>query len=97
MRKTKKRVRIVVEQRRRLAGADRFAGPCSLCGCEVDMLTRQEAASFLEIGLEGVESLAASGRIHAIFTAAGSYRVCKRSLLQGPNRDQGGGFQGPQG
>jgi hypothetical protein len=80
-----KRIRIVVEQRRRwVESGDRLDGRCPLCGCDVQTLTRQEAASFLEVGLAEVDSLASAGRIHAIYTAAGAFRVCKQSLLRNP-------------
>jgi len=81
----KKRIRIVVEKRRRqVEGGQRFDGPCSVCGCEVQTLTRREAAAFLQIALAEVDALAASGRIHAVHTAAGDFRVCQQSLWRNP-------------
>jgi hypothetical protein len=81
----KKRVRIVVERRRRTTdGGQGFDGRCPVCGCGVPTLTRQEAAAFLQIEVAEVDSLAASGRIHVLHTVAGAYRVCKPSLLVGP-------------
>lgn len=59
-----------------------FRATCPVCGCEVEMLTANEAAQFLQIDEIALDRLLAAGSVHSAVTASGLSRVCKKSLIQ---------------
>jgi hypothetical protein len=54
---------------------------CPVCEREVEMLTRAQAASVLEVNLERLAHLIQEGRLHAAHLVSGAMRICKDSLL----------------
>lgn len=78
----KKRIRVVVERRRRVVEVQVSGAFCARCAREVETLSREEAAGFLQIGVEEVNSLGIAGSLHFLPSATGVFRVCKQSLLR---------------
>ncbi len=54
---------------------------CPACEREVETLTEQEAARFLEIDEPAMSSLVAAADVHTVQTVSGNLRVCKDSLF----------------
>ena len=86
----RRRLRMTVTKIRRfpLTHESRWSphGPCLVCAREVELLTRDNAAEVLEVGLNALDDFISAGRVHAVETASGSVRVCKDSLFaSGPN------------
>jgi hypothetical protein len=69
--------------RRRLVkvNAASVSARCSICGQDVQTLTKTEAAAVLEIDQRELEHLVTEGSVHAISTISGNLRVCKDSLF----------------
>lgn len=59
-----------------------FNAFCPDCGKITEMMTASESAAFLEIEDQSLDELMASGKIHALATISGNFRICKDSLFE---------------
>jgi len=57
---------------------------CPDCGCEVEMITRAQAAGVLRVDPLTLDRLLADGSVHTIRSLSGSIRICKDSLFVKP-------------
>ncbi len=80
--KVTRRLKITVTQHRtpRLA-ALRVCAFCPGCAREVETLASAQAAEVLELDGQALAGLIAAGRVHAIQTVSGNYRICQDSLF----------------
>lgn len=79
----KRRLKLTITNIRRETALDKnpiFQMFCPVCLCEVEMLTTAEAAAHLET--EKLDELIKMGKIHAVVTVNGNWRICKKSLIQ---------------
>ncbi len=79
----KRRLKLTITNIRRATALEKktvFQMFCPVCLCRVEMLTTAEAAALLET--EKLDELINAGKVHAVVTASGSRRVCKKSLIQ---------------
>jgi len=54
---------------------------CRACQCEVETLTRFQAAEILEVEDQVLDALILAGHVHAFETVSGSLLICKDSLF----------------
>ncbi|HZS06076.1 MAG TPA: hypothetical protein VFD58_14650 [Blastocatellia bacterium] len=80
MKRTRK-VTITTTRRRTLRVQPAIRARCPVCQHEVETLATAHAAEVLEIDAETLNRLVAAGRVHAIETVSGSFRVCQESLF----------------
>ena len=73
---------IRMERVRRVVAYGGVVAPCAMCGHDVPAVTPIEATRLLQSDLALVNSLIASGQVHAIDTVAGPTWICRNSLFR---------------
>jgi hypothetical protein len=77
------KMRITGTSRQTVTFADqRFRAPCPECHCEVDLVTKGDAAGILQITYPLLEQLLGAGPIHSIRAVNGAVWVCRDSLFR---------------
>jgi hypothetical protein len=80
----KKRLRFTrIRRLRWQPAAPVFRAACRFCRREVEMITPEQAAGFLEIPLAALQDLVGAGRVHSVALVSGGVRICKDSLVEG--------------
>lgn len=76
----KRRLEITFFEQERII-ARKLIAYCQICRITTDMLTLEEAGSFVGLNVETVCMRLAEGSLHARTLSNGEYRVCKNSLF----------------
>ncbi len=77
----KKTLTITTMRRRSVRLPGGLMARCPVCERVRETISRAQAGEVLEVDESALERLIAEGRVHAIGTVSGSFRICKDSLF----------------